>query len=324
METLNKVYISPYQEGYLMGAFDSLNSQVFKKQGLEELKVLNIFFNYLIQSGSKEIILSNFCRRGDRDSHMFKELSQNIKSRLKFLEFESQEVLNWGKIKNFLIESTKKKKFLKKENLKFIDSLSCDIGTMLFCADKNLSFCSPNIMDFPPNKIHSLFKEEVSIPLCSFFGSIKKTKSISSEPKFSINTRDVQIIEEILKSNYYDNLSKKYLALKNKNSDIQNILSEISELSKELKKNYDSRLILRNKIISTLDFSEDVISFFGPFTKSISNSIFSQIRKSISKERRLVIHDSRDFLMNLAQLRLENFVENLNKQHFKHPLWKIK
>jgi len=311
----NNVYLSPYQLGYLGGIDEVINLDFFKERGLEKIPTNRLFFNFLLQSGAQKISM-NPCSLFKEE---FDTLYPVIRSRIKFIKSKN-EILAGIRFKNFLTENLKHKRIIdNKNNLRFIESLSMNLGTMIFCIDNDLSFISPGILDINLKRINSLFKPETAIPLFTFLGKIKHYQIISDESRSIIDAREVKLIEEILKSNYYLGLSKEHFKLKSNKNNPNHIIQRLELLAKELKNNYDSKLKLRNQIISTLDFSSNILSMFGDFTKSVSTFIYNRIKRSILTNRRLVIYDSKPFLTDLTKSRLE---ELLN-QHYKRPRPKV-
>lgn len=183
---------------------------------------------------------------------------------------------------------------------------------MIFCADKNLGYCSSTLSKIDQNKLYKFLKIETATPISHLLQNLKNSQYSSTECKFSSSQRDIKIIEEILKSNYYINLSNMHLKLRNSDENLQAIKNQIEMLAKDLRNNYDSKLKMRKGIFLTLDVGEKLSNFFGDFVSSISDSLYSQFKKIIHKENRLVIYDSRKLLSEIAKIRIESYVSKVH------------
>ena len=311
---MNRVYVSPFQIGFVHGWESLLNENIFTKEGQEQIDLQKMFFNFLIQSGAQEILLLG------SNNYLFKKDSPsppNIISRIKFLK-NYNDIKNKIKIKEFLIENLKSKNYIKKkETQSFIDVLSYDLGSMIFCADNRLGYCSSTFAKINQRKLYDFFKMETANPLFHLLKSLKNSQFSSTEYKFSTSQRDIKIIEEILKSNHYTYLSNAHLKLRNSKENLQNTKNDIEKLADDLKKNYDSKLKLKKGVLLTLDFGKKITDIFGDFVGSISDSLYSQIKKIVEKENRLVIYDSRKLLSEIASIRMKDYLDKIQHNAIK-------
>ncbi len=292
---LNKVYIPLFHHAFITGMSSVISDLDEPGNNQTSTTPKTIFFNSLIQGGASKIILAKSNYR------LFeKELPINITKRIKLVD-SSEEFFITNVIKKYLLNSLiNSKDASNQEILNFVDSLSYDLGAIFYCSKRNLSLGGVAISRIDIGKIKNYFKEAIAFPLSDFINKIKFSKVLSPQLKYSFENRDIEILEEILSSDYYYKLSEEHNNLKNKSNNLTNTTREINLLSKDLAKNYDDKLMIREDLIYSLELGEKICPPLGVLTK-LFNDLFN-------KEKRLILYDPSKMFNEIHEMRIKKYL----------------